>query len=568
MKRLLLAVLVCASSISAQDFGHKVDRELAGSQRLRSNQGQDVLVIYESTDSEESRAVRERDLRSLGAMNIRHHAHAGISAMRVSSAALARLERDEHVRYIAPDRDVTATDSAVYDLDEVRTAVRLSGSSQGAYTGDGIGVALIDSGIADTKAFHGGLLCLANRVVYSQNFASDSGTTDTYGHGTHVASILGSNANCDNILLSNFNGIAPAVNMISLRVLNAGGQGKDSAIVAAIDRAIALKGTYNIRVINLSLGRPPAGSYVNDPLCQAAEKAWKAGIVVVVAAGNRGRDNVQGTLGYGTISAPGNDPYVITVGAARTPSGANAGSRADDTVASYSSKGPSAYDHIVKPDLLAPGNLVNGRTVLSSTLAKQYPANVTTQLLQLPFFRMSGTSMAAPVVAGAAALLLDQDSSLTPDQVKARLMKTAWKSMAKTASIYDAATRQTFSEQHDIFTVGAGYLDIGAALATTEKSAAGKVAISPRVVLQNGVATLSTTYANVAATGIVWGSGVTWGSGIVWGDTIAAATGIVWGDGVVWGTETSKGYGIIWGTGVNWGDSDQTALSVKLNGDK
>src|SRR6202042_3053146 len=99
---------------------------------------------------------------------------------------------------------------------------------------------------------------------------------------------------------------------------NENGVGTDSMVIAAIERAIALKSTYNIRVINLSLGRPVYSSYASDPLCQAVEQAWKAGIVVVVAAGNGGRNNTAGTNGYGTITAPGNDPYVITVGAVNT----------------------------------------------------------------------------------------------------------------------------------------------------------------------------------------------------------------------------------------------------------
>ena len=134
-------------------------------------------------------------------------------------------------------------------------------------------------------------------------------------------------------------GIAPGANLLNFRVLDANGNGSDSSVIAAIEQAIALKNKYNIRVINLSLGRPVFESYTQDPLCQAVEAAWKAGIVVVVAAGNDGRDNSFGNEGYGTIMAPGNDPYVITVGAMRsmgTPS------RTDDLVASYSSKGPIA----------------------------------------------------------------------------------------------------------------------------------------------------------------------------------------------------------------------------------
>ena len=106
--------------------------------------------------------------------------------------------------------------------------------------------------------------------------------------------------------------------MISLRVLNNQGEGTESQVIEAVQAAIQLKSTYNIRVMNLSVGRPVFESYTQDPLCQAVEQAWKAGIVVVVSAGNDGRDNSAGTYGYWTIESPGNDPYVITVGAVNT----------------------------------------------------------------------------------------------------------------------------------------------------------------------------------------------------------------------------------------------------------
>src|SRR5207247_7852226 len=112
-----------------------------------------------------------------------------------------------------------------------------------------------------------------------------------------------------------FKGGEPNVNLVNLRVLDQNGAGQESDVISAIERAISLKSVYNIRVINLSLGRPVFESYTLDPLCQAVEAAWRAGIVVAVAAGNFGRDDSMHTHGYGTIASPGNDPYVITVGA-------------------------------------------------------------------------------------------------------------------------------------------------------------------------------------------------------------------------------------------------------------
>src|SRR5205823_3748297 len=139
--------------------------------------------------------------------------------------------------------------------------------------------------------------------------------------------------------------------LISLRALDANGQGTDSSVISAIDRAIDLKDVYGIRVVNLSLGRTVQESYLQDPLCQEVEKAWQAGLVVVVAAGNDGRDNSRGTNGYATIASPGNDPYVITVGAMKDMATTT---RGDDLIASYSSKGPTLRDHVAKPDIVAP----------------------------------------------------------------------------------------------------------------------------------------------------------------------------------------------------------------------
>src|SRR5262249_25283563 len=157
--------------------------------------------------------------------------------------------------------------------------------------------------------------------------------------------------------------------------LDENGQGSDSQIIAAINTAILLKPLFNIRVINLSLGRPIFESYENDPLCQAVEAAYRAGIVVVVAAGNNGRDNSQGQNGYGTVTSQGNDPYVVTVGAMKTMGTTD---RKDDLIASYSSKGPTAIDHIAKPDLVAPGNLLVSLGI-NGTLAAEFPQNRVSQ---------------------------------------------------------------------------------------------------------------------------------------------------------------------------------------------
>ena len=225
-------------------------------------------------------------------------------------AAIAALISNPNVRYASADRKVLGT------LEFAQPTTRANLALAAGYDGTAIGVAVIDSGVnasADLSAASRS----TGRLVYRESFIpNDLSTADAYGHGTHVAGIIGGNgASSTTNSIYTFKGIAPNVNIINLRVLDANGAGTDSAIIAAIERAIALKTTYTIRVINLSLGRQVLESYTLDPLCQAVEKAWQAGIVVVVSAGNNGRDNSMGTKGYATIASPGNDPFAITVGA-------------------------------------------------------------------------------------------------------------------------------------------------------------------------------------------------------------------------------------------------------------
>jgi serine protease AprX len=397
-----------------------------------------------------------------GVVHARHGSINGVVAT-LPASALSSMANDPKVLYISPDRTVHAR------LDYTAAAVNAASAWTAHLTGAGIGVAVIDSGISANPDL--AILGLIPRVVYTEDFTGGTGV-DQYGHGTHVAGIIGGNGLTSKCLgcTRSLMGIAPNVSLINLRVLDANGQGTDSAVIAGLERAIALKKRYNIRVINLSLGRPVFEGYALDPLCQAVEAAWKAGIVVVTAAGNDGRDNFAGNDGYGTIEAPGNDPSVITVGAMRAMDTAT---RTDDLVASYSSKGPTAIDHVVKPDIMAPGNHVVSLLAAGSTLAAD-PANAvpmsyytwsSSNTASNKFMMLNGTSMATPVVSGAVADMLQGQPSLTPDQVKARLMKTAYKTFPTSSTAVDPVTGQSFTSQYDLFTIGAGYLDIAAALA-------------------------------------------------------------------------------------------------------
>src|SRR5262245_33292483 len=393
-----------------------------------------------------------------------------VVTMTLPASSIPFVASMEKVRYISWDRPVSMS------LDHAAKAVSADVGWSYGLKGKGVSVAIIDSGIwqhADLNE----LGSTDSRVVYGESFVpGDASTADLYGHGTHVAGIVGGNGqSSSNSYKGEYRGIAPEVGIVNLRVLDANGQGADSAVIAAIDRAIEFKGKYNIGVINLSLGRPVYESYINDPLCQAVEAAWKAGIVVVVAAGNGGRDNTLGTRGYATVAVPANDPYVITVGATDMN---DTFSRTDDTIASYSAKGPTLLDHVVKPDLVAPGNRVVSLVDPDGTLSANNPkldiypcdpnsGKCSSTVGAAQYFRLSGTSMAAPIVSGAAALLLQSDPTLTPDLIKARMMKTAWKGFATFSTARDA-NGKSYKQQADIFTYGAGYLDVQAALNSTD----------------------------------------------------------------------------------------------------
>src|SRR3989449_424741 len=433
-------------------------------------------------------------------------------------SALEALANNSNVAYISSDRHVEAA------LDLAASAVNANMAWQFGWDGTGVGIAVIDSGIVSAADLTYSNSSANNpRIVYSQNFAdSSANTSDLYGHGTHVAGILAGNAtnSTGQNYSASFKGIAPNALLINLRALDQNGSGTDSTVIAAIQQAINLKTQYNIRVINLSLGHPVYESYTLDPLCQAVEAAWKAGIVVVAAAGNYGRDNSMGTKGYGTIASPGNDPYVITVGAMKTNDTLYT---SDDTIASYSSKGPTLVDHLVKPDLVAPGNQVISLLAPNSTLPLSYPKTLVSSSLYETigssgksgdYFMLSGTSMAAPVVSGAAALLIQQHPSMTPDQVKARLMKTATKALNLFSVGTDAKTLQQFNSQSDIFTVGAGYLNIAAALINNDLVTL--PALSPAVVRDP----VTRKFGILRSFSIIWGDSMLWGDAALFGNIV------------------------------------------------
>lgn len=235
------------------------------------------------------------------------------------------------------------------------------------YTGKGITIAFLDTGICNIPDFKG-------RILYFEDFINNKRQIyDDNGHGTHVAGIASSNGQ--------YKGLAPESNIIALKVLNSSGQGNASDVIAGIQWIANNYKKYNIRIVNLSIGT--SSPVKNDPLIEAVEKLWDMGIVVVTAAGNNGPNP-------GTISSPGTSKMIITVGS----------SDDEKTNKIFSGRGPTK-DCIIKPDILAPGSNITSCKCTVGTYKK-----------------LSGTSMSTPIISGAIALLLEKEPTLTPNDVK------------------------------------------------------------------------------------------------------------------------------------------------------
>jgi serine protease AprX len=582
-RNLLVSSALILSASVAMAGQHKLSRDLVG--KTGNGGNLDVIVQFGHRPS----TVDDNLVASHGGVMKRHLGKFQGAVYTVSAARLVELSNDPGVAYVSPDRKLrgTGTPSTTAVIDYHKETINAPAAWALGLDGTGVGVAIIDSGMAANSDLN------ASNVVYSQDFTGSNSTVDQYGHGTHVAGIIAGTGAASSLSKDfyTFKGIADNVSIVNLRVLDQNGAGTDSEVIAAIQEAIELKSTYNIKIINLSLGRPVYESYTLDPLCQAVEQAWQAGITVVTAAGNYGRDNIASTNGYGTIIAPGNDPYVITVGAMNTEGTPD---RTDDVPASYSSKGPSIFDQVVKPDIVAPGNSIvslytPGDTLDAESDGSEIPASLYvtngTGAASSTYYILSGTSMATPMVTGAAALVLEQNPNMTPDQVKATLMVSAFKGLRQSSTAVDATTGQTYTEQADLFTVGAGYLDVQAALANTALVPAflGSAASPTATVGSDGDVVLIQTGNSVLGMGvgggadcivncvIVWGSGASTSDGpgnpvIVWGSSAVSGDGpgnpvIVWGSGsltsdvIVWGSDSASSDGsgpgnpvIVWGS--------------------
>jgi serine protease AprX len=393
-----LACLPGVPALAASNQGH-LDRWVL--KAMERGQSVRVILVAHSDLNLLQADLRRAGIKDTTRVPIAH----GIAAM-LTAPETKYFAADGNVERIIYDAPVRLTDTpfnpsalaTVYP--DVVNAMPLWSSLSAPLTGQGIGIAVIDSGIAPHPDF-------AARIVASQNFNPNVLTPgDDYGHGTAVAGIIAGDGTAS---AGRYIGIAPQANLINLRVNDGSGAAPTSAIMNALLWAVVNKNTYNIRVINLSLESSVQESYQTSPIDAAVEYAWLKGIVVVVAAGNNGPAS--------ELYAPANDPYVITVGA--TDDRATAAT-SDDTLASFSSYGVT-QDGYTKPEFVAPGRHIVTTLAGSSTIALNYPSLI----VGSQYIQLSGSSMAAPVVSGVAALYLEHNPTVRPGQLKGVLLATA-----------------------------------------------------------------------------------------------------------------------------------------------
>jgi serine protease AprX len=497
------AIFVTPAEVNAQNAAAaapsarraKLSEDLAD--KLRDGDFNGTTVIFTGTQGRVNEVAARHGLRVVKRLN-------SGAVLEVPAYRLEALATDPDVDHLSGNHRMHAqmavTNQSI-GADQVHAGI--AGAGVPGLTGAGVGIAIIDSGIANVPE-------LGGRIVASVNFTNDKSAGDQQGHGTHVAGIAaaaGVNAHDDT------RGVAPGAHLVSLKVLDAQGRGYAADVVAAIDWAVEHKDKYQIGVINLSLGGPVLESWRDDPVCQAVERAYRAGIVVVAAAGNFGRGPL-GQRAYGGITMPGNSPFAITVGASNTH---GTPWRSDDTRATFSSMGPTMYDGLIKPDLLAPGNRIRGLIAPGSTLVKEHRELVfgTGRNARL---ELSGTSMASAAASGSMALILSKRGLSRIEDVRHIVQATA--------EHMDGSVLEN----------GAGSLNVVGAINASVRGRFEVVTIAGELVKPALYSFCNSMACSISPNTIVWSEAET----IVWSE----AETIVWSEGptIVW----SEAGTIVW----------------------
>ncbi len=470
------------------------------------------------------------------------------TVLSVPQATLPLLSLDPLVAWISPDRKVGAR----WDRDTETLGANQVWVQPGA-TGRGIRVAILDTGLHPQAADLSGTTG-SNRTVAWKDLVNGRRTPyDDSGHGTHVAGIVAGSGAASN---GQFRGSAPSAEIVAVKVLDEECKGQVSTIIQGLTWCVQQRKALNLRVVNLSLGHRPGESYRNDPLCKAVRKAVSHGLVVVCSAGNGGKGSDEKPQ-YGGILSPGIEPTAITVGATNTH---ETRFRGDDSVASYSSRGPTYVDHLPKPDIVAPGNRIVSLRAPDSVADRNYPQHRIAPAAYggtsstAAYAVMSGTSMASAQVSGVVALMLQANPSLTPNATKALLMYTA-----QPLALRDASG-QPLSPGLSLLTQGAGSVNAVGAVEVARQ--AGATTTVGAEWLQSTVVPRST----------IAGFTFAWGQRVIWQDTLLQGLDLAgllqsawarldpWGSDLAWvGNIFSRDSGVqaeqeSWGQQLTWSD--------------
>jgi serine protease AprX len=426
--------------------------------------------------------------------------------------------------------------------------------------GDGVTIGFLDTGLDQLQGTSSGLSTdLYGRDKFWGTYDAINNTISNYsdeesGHGTHVASIAG---NADYDVYGKVYGVAPNASLVGIKAFDAEGKASYADVIRGIDWALQVKDQINLKVLNMSFSGPARSYYWEDPLNQAVMKAWQAGIVVVASAGNSGPDPM-------TIGVPGNVPYIITVGAMTdnyTPSYSS-----DDKLATFSAAGPTV-EGFVKPEIVAPGGHLSGLMAFDTQIVQEHPEFHDGGR----YFEMSGTSQAAGVVSGVVALMLTQDPSLTPDEVKCRLMDSA-----------HAAFNGNGDLAYSVFQQGAGMVNAADALTSNATACANQALditqditgaehfFGPANINEDG-----NFYVEGLGDEYVWQLDKVEGTGFIWKNTVLT-DGFIWKnstyvDGFIWkNTVLTDGFiwknnvitdGFIWKNNIDFDSSEV----IKIN---
>ena len=403
----LAAIAVFPAAAAAKNLSAFVPKALMA--HAQANPTASFNVIVQGRPGQNSASVAKDFGGAAGKLKRAFYSINGVAGS-LTGAQLVKLSLNNHVLAITPDVRLKSSDYSTQEVWRDTTGVSSLWGTPNALgllvAPQAPTIAIVDSGIDSSKVADFGARVVAHVDFCSLCPAGQSG--DLEGHGTMVAG-LAAGAN------STYSGVARNANLVDLRTTGADGASRTSDVLAATDWILQNKAQYGIKVANYSMRSANPSSFRFDPLDAAVESLWFNGVVVVAAAGNFGVANTPQVMRY----APGNDPFVITVGATQTQSTTTA---ADDTLAQFSAFGHT-LDGFSKPELSAPGRMIISTVPMGSTLATTVPDRVVAP----GYMWMSGTSLAAPIVSGAAAQVLANHPDWTPDQVKGALMKSASK---------------------------------------------------------------------------------------------------------------------------------------------